>query len=940
MQKNYIRPSARICLLVLLSFVFPALVKAQTFPSKNKPLIVNNPKANDRLASVGKKVPSELINLKEEYQAYLSGTSKSATGRRIDTIPVVFKSSNKLIEVVDGYVIIDAVAEKDPQALAAKLKGLGAKNINVFGKVVSGLFPIKATDKMKELKELRFVSPSYRMVKSIGAITSQGDKAQHSDLARLNNHVNGLGSTVGILSDSYNKLGSANKGVLSGDLPGKGNPNGFTSPVNVLLEGNGIDEGRGMAEIVHDVAPGAKLAFNTAGPGQAGFARGILNLANTANADVVVDDVIYFAEPFFQDGIVAKAVDSVHAQGVTYFSAAGNQARESYEAKYKNTAVNDSTNYHDFGNGDNLQTFKLLPGGYVIFDFQWSDPFYSVSGGDGAATDLDVLILNRDYNVVMGAFSANLGNNPYEIFDFENDSEDSIFYLLIQKYAGPDPQRIKYVTFDGPIEILTFATNSGTIFGHANAAGAIATGAARYDRTPAFGVNPPRRESFSSAGGVAIYFDKEGNAISPILRKKPEIVAPDGGNTTDFPPPAIFGPGVDYEGDGFPNFFGTSAAAPHAAAVAALMREATAKTITPDKILQVLEKNALNMDVPGFDFNTGYGLINANKSVTEVLKPSIKSFVLINSATQKHILTLTDGMEVNLAALPTQKLNIRAFASPQVVGSVVFWLNGKKVIENYIAYDYAGSLGVVDLKVGNYTLTATPYSLANGGGSKGESLTIRFSVVNQGVTSFVLFNAVSGKVLGTIHEGDELNLATLPAKLNIRALTAPTIVGSVLFNLNGKKATENHYYYDFAGSGGVVDLQPGDYKLSATTYSIDWGRGIKGGSLAVKFKVINSSAPMLAQARQDFEGGNLLSSFPNPFSSKVTVRFRLAETENANLSVYDIRGALIAPMHTGLAEGGIEYEYELDGTGLQQGLYISRLVTNNGVLHQKMILNR
>ena len=70
--------------------------------------------------------------------------------------------------------------------------------------------------------------------------------------------------------------------------------------------------------------------------------------------------------------------------------------------------------------------------------------------------------------------------------------------------------------------------------------------------------------SFSSRGGVK---------VNGVDRNKPDIVAPNGVNTT-----VNFGVPFN-DGDAYPNFFGTSAAAPHAAAVAALILEAK-KNIT------------------------------------------------------------------------------------------------------------------------------------------------------------------------------------------------------------------------------------------------------------------------------------------------------------------------------------------------------------------------
>src|SRR5215212_172106 len=172
---------------------------------------------------------------------------------------------------------------------------------------------------------------------------------------------------------------------MNGDLP---------AGVKVLKEGPcvarprigqfpGIDEGRALMQIIHDIAPGAKLAFLTAGPGQANYARAIEKLATApTNAKVIVDDIIYHAEPIFQDGIIAQAVDQVTAKGVAYFSAAGNDTRDSYESAFRNSGVRDASGklLHDFDPGsgvDTLQSITIPASAGVIIVFQWDQPFFS-----------------------------------------------------------------------------------------------------------------------------------------------------------------------------------------------------------------------------------------------------------------------------------------------------------------------------------------------------------------------------------------------------------------------------------------------------------------------------------------------------------------------------------------------------------------------------------
>ncbi len=160
-----------------------------------------------------------------------------------------------------------------------------------------------------------------------GAATTEGDAQLRADVARTSYNLDGSGIKVGVLSDSYDRRAAtphAAQDVATGDLPGAGNPCGRTTPVQVLDDTVvGADEGRAMAQIVHDLAPGARLAFATASSGELGFADNIRDLA-TANSDVIVDDVTYFNEPFFQDGPIAAAVDDVVADGVTYVSHAAN----------------------------------------------------------------------------------------------------------------------------------------------------------------------------------------------------------------------------------------------------------------------------------------------------------------------------------------------------------------------------------------------------------------------------------------------------------------------------------------------------------------------------------------------------------------------------------------------------------------------------------------
>ncbi|MEZ0487203.1 cellulose binding domain-containing protein [Fibrella aquatica] len=566
---------------------------------------------SDKQQASEAKITVDLLRVQQQNTG-TSATPSKSKGLKLD----------QFLRTSEDRIAIEAIVVDGESAatLLAQLQTLGLTEGMYEKRIVTGLLPIDKIDELKTLSALRFARPSYEPIHNKGAVTSQADRAMKVDVAKQLFKVTGSGSKVGVLSDSYNARGGAPAGVASGDLPAN------VQVIDDYLVSTASDEGRAMVELVHDLAPGAAIAFNTAFKGQPAFAKGIRDLA-AAGCNIIVDDVFYFAEPYFQDGIIAQAVDEVKAaNNVTYFSSAGNNGRNSYQNTYSEVTpfagpfANDPyIGAHNFSGGDIRHSVAVPARSSIRMGLQWDNPFASVSGGAGAQTDMDLLVYrNGVFQSSLSGFSNNLGGDPLELITLTNNGTTSAtFELVVAHYAGPAPTLIKWIAFtNGQSIAFEYPTRSSTCAGHANAAGAIATGAADYRRTPVY--NPALTtaviEGFSSAGGTPILFNVAGQRIATVVRPKPEITAADGGNTTFF--------GSDAEGDGFPNFFGTSAAAPHAAAVAALMQEFNRNQLSPDRILSLMEQTALDMDDPattgfdtGFDFGTGYGFVQADKAL-------------------------------------------------------------------------------------------------------------------------------------------------------------------------------------------------------------------------------------------------------------------------------------------------------------------------------------
>jgi len=624
------RPSA-VFLLVAAGLLQAWLAPEAEASKLNVPFpqstIVNEP--GGKKSETLKKLDSHLLRAQLEFKAYLARGGMPILGR--------FRSLNRLLKLrEDRLVAVEATAAAGTQPAVAALLRLGCRKPSVYKRVISAECPIATIDRLAAEPSIKFTRAAMTLTRT-GSALSQGDQALLADLARSHSGASGAGVTVGVLSDSYDcsttALTNAAADITSGDLP-----NG----INVLADppqgsSECSDEGRAMLQVIHDIAPDASLAFHTTAGGQAAFANGILAL-QAAGATVIVDDAFNLDEPQFQEGgPISDALNQVVGQGVAYFSAAGNASRDSYEATF-----NPSTQFeeefggelHDFDPGEGVDVYQTITlpasiaGTTTPMVLQWDEPFFSISGGDGSAADYDIWICLSDALPVNSAncpdgiqgTSGNLGNDAIEtILPMVSDGTEPLtVYLAISRVEGTANNLLKYVAFNDAMSIGEHATASSTLYGHANSQGALTIGAARYDQTPAFLQDPALLETFSSAGGTAIYLDSAGvRLLQPLTRQRPNVVAPDGGNTTFF--------GSNFDNDAFPNFSGTSAAAAHAAGVAALMLEVSAGRglSMPSAVYAALEETAIDMGSTGFDYDSGFGLINADAAATSVSTPKL-----------------------------------------------------------------------------------------------------------------------------------------------------------------------------------------------------------------------------------------------------------------------------------------------------------------------------
>jgi hypothetical protein len=492
--------------------------------------------------------------------------------------------------------------------------------------LVSTVVPVDKLDAVAALPWVATLRPSIRPVTDVGPNTAEGVRLHRADIAQKRGFT-GKGEKVGAMSGDVDHLAES---IARGELP---------ADVKVLSQAEyDDDEGTAMMEIVHDIAPDAKLMYASSGETLADYVKGFHDLAANG-ATIITEDLAFDDEPAFQQGLGATTAESLAKHGIWVSSSAGNLGgRHAPRVAAKSTGrtpddqaspqtncpspVNHTVNLRGT---DNTYNLNLLPGATVMPTLQWSEPraIYPTTG-QGGFTDLNLYLVDAAGNCLAwsNAKQANGVGDTLEQFTYQNTTGVAQPARLVVDVAGTSTARavptldLRWRALSAGVQTLDPPDRAGSLNPDSNYVG-YATSAGATDASASVDPKTSPLEAYSAAGPVQLLTttrcpDKGTGPCKGVpggrerTAPAPSYTATDGVQVSGVGP---FGSGTcPSVNPGECRFYGTSAATPSSAGVAALTKQQFGGKWLPPVVLNlILKARAVHRDGDGW----GAGVLSA-----------------------------------------------------------------------------------------------------------------------------------------------------------------------------------------------------------------------------------------------------------------------------------------------------------------------------------------
>jgi Subtilase family len=420
---------------------------------------------------------------------------------------------------------------------------------------------------------------------------------------------NGASVTIGVISDD-----ATNLAVIQGrgELPASIN---VVSPsANPTSHPTLTDEGTMMLEEVYAVAPGANLAF--CGPQTANEYFACVTNLLAAGATVISDDLVFTGFDVMSEGTrnaAAQALANIltaNPKAMLYHSA-GNDAQDYWQGAYMPVSSPAGSICAPIGQVPQADNFIQQFGAnkFLTWNTKGGNDLFLASvlpAAQTAANGFDLYVYNpATSQVVACATSASggtVGATSYTVLDGSMIPSGTYQILIGTKDASPGGIFLKLIGLGDGADTFSPTTAGAPTSPQAFVPGAMLIGAVSGHDGIGNSIEP-----FSDTGPVQIEIP------TPTTLQAPQLVAPDG----------IF---VDTAGTRFTAsgglFFGTSAASPNAAAVAALLRSAF-PTLNPAQVTTYMQAGATQLGASSPNATFGYGRVDALGALAAIPGPSV-----------------------------------------------------------------------------------------------------------------------------------------------------------------------------------------------------------------------------------------------------------------------------------------------------------------------------
>jgi hypothetical protein len=524
------------------------------------------------------------------------------------------------VDVVGDTVGVELVAVGNLSAFESSMQALGMsiQSTTPADNAIAGFIPIGMISQIAQSSTVLHMTPLIKpTVSQEGEAPDQADQAMNALAARTNYGLTGAGVTVGVVSDSVSQVGGGlSDSVKTGDLPNN---------VKVIQDGQpgDTDEGRAILEQIYDLAPGASLVFDTCGDSQQSMASAIAAL-QAAGCNVIIDDIGFDDEPFFQPGVIDAAIDNAVNAGVTYVTAAGNIGDSGFEQAATFVAATDGSgdqliNFNAAGTTPATMMSMTVTQGGGDLTFEWDDAYNGVTGT--VTADLEINLYSADGSTLEYTGNSNAFATGVPVQTISNIAKGK-YEVQIVAVNTPTADLPGYYEFNidsdsgtdiGAIQYTGLRT---TIVGHAAFSDGISIGAVSFASAPAFSTTTPiPTESFSSEGPAVEARDISGTLLPAAETiDVPELSGTDGNNTS------FFGTVTANDPTTFPQFFGTSSAAGNTAGIMALLKQA-APGDTQAQFLAALEATAIPVNgqtAGSYNDIGGFGLIDTEAAIANL----------------------------------------------------------------------------------------------------------------------------------------------------------------------------------------------------------------------------------------------------------------------------------------------------------------------------------